>query len=66
MTTTEPNDGETSEGNVGRRRQPAPNSPSAEGTVFQMVTFKESQTSIYIYYMAKYTPTKYRIFYYNL
>lgn len=45
MTTTESNDGEIAERNATRRRQPDPNSPTAEGTDIQMVTFKEIGTS---------------------
>lgn len=47
MTTTETNDGEATERNVSRRRpaeRTSPTSPSAEGTDFQMVTFKENGT----------------------
>lgn len=42
MTTTETNDGESAERNASRRRQTEQTSPSAEGTDFQMVTFKEN------------------------
>lgn len=44
MTTTESTDTETGERNVSRRRQ-TERSPNAEGTDFQMVTFKENGTS---------------------
>lgn len=43
MTTTESTDAETGERNASRRRQAEPpSSPTAEGTEFQMVTFKEN------------------------
>lgn len=43
MTTTESTDAETGERNASRRRQAEPTaSPTAEGTDFQMVTFKEN------------------------
>lgn len=45
MTTTETSDGESAERNASRRHQNERTSPSAEGTDFQMVTFKENGTS---------------------
>lgn len=45
MTTAESTDAETGERNESRRRQTERISPSAEGTDFQMVTFKENGTS---------------------
>lgn len=42
MTTTETNDGDSTERNVSRRRQTERTSPSAEGTDFEMVTLKEN------------------------
>lgn len=45
MTTTESTDAETGERNVSRRRQTEQAaSPTAEGTDFQMITYKENGT----------------------
>lgn len=55
MTTTETSDGESAERNASRRHQNERTSPSAEGTDFQMVTFKEDGTISKQYNLSKHT-----------